>query len=241
MQQQISDKSHKFHREIIALASKAPLDGLEIKCTPIQRLSSTEKHDIFSLFKTTYPDWTHEHIFKQFISATNHYTYSLSINNKLIASRQIHIIENSQLSPSWPQELISSLLINQFAIGSRAIVHPDYRNSGIGTLLVKHINGDVFNNHNVDTILGSSTKLGAISLYMRLGAKIWLNDIYKLPYMNNAQEKIKIFEHLLRTNELKTIRLDRPIRYLYQKHDLPAYPGQLVWPNQNKMQPNDYS
>jgi len=45
------------------------------------------------------------------------------------------------------------------------MVHPDYHNTGIGTFLINKINHDVFTRQRSEIILGSSTSIGAISLY----------------------------------------------------------------------------
>ena len=170
--------------------------------------------------------WMTRYVYRIHLSTACITTTDLSVRDR-------YIIEDISTAPSWITEIMDADFRGYIAVGSRAMVHPDYRNAGIGTFLINKINHDVFTQQKSDIILGSSTSIGAISLYLRLGAEIWTQDVNRLPFRNNAQQKTQILEHLLSNKLLRDLRLQQPIRYIYQHNRLDCLEN-LTWSSQNQ-------
>lgn len=172
----------------------------------VESLSLDERKELLSLLNTSYPFWGLDKIFQNYPSYESLYILRLRDNKGiLIGSRQILIVKNYKLAPSWAKEIAKTLSVQYFAVSSRAIVHPNFRGQGIGTKLIQKLNQKIFSEHNIEVIFGSSTSLSAIALYQRLGAKIWKGDINKINGSTTAK------------NNPSHIRMLTPIRYLYYK------------------------
>lgn len=232
MQQPTIENVPENQKEIIALVCKESCRRIELKRTPARQLFLQDFLAIHSLFRTTYPDWQPEDIFEKYTVPRNQYVYRLFSDKKLIATRQIFIVDNKNSGPAWASDIAGAMTTGRFAIGSRALVHPDFRSSGIGTLLFNMSNHDIFSNRKLTMILGSSTSIGAISLHLRLGAKIWANDIDNLPCRNNSRQKAEILDQLLKSHGLRKMCLQHPLRYIYCRHVLPDGLEKRLWSNQ---------
>ena len=177
-----------------------------------------EKQELLSLLNTSYPHWEIDNVFEDYPSYKQLYVFSIRCNDKLIASRQFLILDTNTGMPSWVMEMRNILSIRNIAIGSRAIVHPDFRKQGLGSKMVQLVNNEIFSKHSVDTIFGSSTSIAAIALYLRLGAKLFKHDanklnIDKVPEMNHIT-----YDKMFTQNKLPRLRLQKPIRYVYNKN-----------------------
>jgi GNAT superfamily N-acetyltransferase len=202
---------------------------LRLDCIFCDELSLKERREIAVLLNSSYNEWGIEDVFEKYPTPHQLYVYRLFSDNTLVASRQILLVAQPNMAPFWAQELAASLNLHKFAISSRAIVHPDFQNKGLGTALIKHINRDIYQSHNITTILGSSTRLGAIALYQRLGVKIWREDIEALPFKNPTPEKYPLFCQMLSNHSLRRIRFHNPIRYVYHQHVFPAHWNNYLW------------
>ena len=127
-------------------------------------LSLPERRDLINLLNTSYSHWGIDQVFEHYPCTKQLYVFRLWTDNQLIASRQILLVDSYEAAPEWSVEMAHALSIHHFAIGSRAIVHPNYRNQGLGHMLVRKINQTVFSTQNISAILGSSTSIGALSL-----------------------------------------------------------------------------
>jgi hypothetical protein len=190
----------------------------DIKCAV--SLSDEEKMELLALLKTSYPHFSLDQVFNHYPCKENLYVYRMRLNNTLVASRQFLIIDESSESPSWVRNMNEVFQYQRFAIGSRAIVHPILRGFGLGSKLVKNVNKEIFDNHNIEIIYGSSTNLSAITLYLRLGAKLWKGDTISLfPETVSPASRTALYNQQTR----KTIthkRLASPVRYYYQNNSI---------------------
>ncbi|MCW9032471.1 MAG: GNAT family N-acetyltransferase [Gammaproteobacteria bacterium] len=183
-----------------------------------QSLSIVEKEELLSLLNTSYPHWNIENIFDRYPDYEQLYIYRMRFNETLIASRQLLLVNNLITSPIWAKEMAHSLSINNFAIGSRVIVHPDFRKNGLGTHLVEHVNHEAYSRFEVEGILGSSTSLAAISLYLRLGAKLWKDDIQNISSDHTMNINNASLYNILNKNNLSRTRMSFPLRYIYSSN-----------------------
>lgn len=161
------------------------------------------------------------------------YIYRVFYGECLIASRQIQIINNRDLVtvPNWVRRMAFALSVDAFAIGSRAIVHPDYRKLGIGASLINVANQDIFTNHNVPTIFGYTTSLGALSLHLQLGAGVWRKNIENLPVTASPDRKYGILQQLLSVKQFRQLPFKYEIRYVYRKNPIPKDWSCYLWYN----------
>ena len=178
-------------------------------------LSLSERQELLSLLNTSYPDWGVDKVFEDYPCHKDLRVFRLRVNDMLIASRQVLIVENPANAPLWALEIADALSTDHFAIGSRAIVHPAFRGQGLGTKLVHQVNHEAYTRHGVEMIFGSSTSIAAIKLYLRLGAKLWKNDTYKL-YTDNSAANITALKNLFTQNNKSLARMQTPVRYVYQ-------------------------
>jgi len=206
--------------------------GLRMECTAADKLSDRAKRELMALLNTSYADWSMEELFDSYPSQRHLYVYRLYSRARVVASRQVLVVKQNHLAPAWAKQLSHTLNIETYAIGSRAIVHPDYRNQGIGSRMVSSINERVFVDHDLDVMLGSSTSLGAIALYLRMGANLWREDIDSLPFKNEVEQKEAIFVQLLKNPELRLVRFNQPLRYLYHRDVFPSSWVDYLWSNE---------
>ena len=181
-----------------------------------ESLTLPERYELLSLLNTSYPDWGIDEIFENYPCYQQLYILRLYARDILVASRQVLIVESLSQAPNWAQEIAGAMKIQRFAIGSRAIVHPDFRGQGLGTRLVQQLNKEVYLNNSIETVFGSSTSPRAIELYLRLGAKLWNKDLSK-----PDSEKTTAFESITLSkqfaqNKTSTVRMQKPLRYVYQ-------------------------
>lgn len=206
--------------------------GLKLGCVSAEKLPYKDRRELVALLKTSYADWGMEELFAACPSRRNLYVFRLFSGKRVVASRQVLLVRQNRLAPLWAQEIAHTLGINNYAVGSRAIVHPDYRDQGIGSRMVSSINERIFMDNQLDVMLGSSTSLGAIALYLRMGANIWRGDIDNLPFNNGVEQKHTIFAELLNHKEFRLTRFNQPIRYLYHKEAVSHAWYDYLWTNQ---------
>jgi hypothetical protein len=132
------------HKNIISLFSKDSYDELELKCTPATQLSAEDSRQIDILFKATYNDCRPEDRQGEQLCLQNTFVYRLYNNDRLIGTRKTSIIEDAHSAPPWINEITNLDFRGYIAVGNRAMKHPDYHNTGIGTFLINKINHDVF-------------------------------------------------------------------------------------------------
>lgn len=180
-------------------------------------LTLSERRELHALLTSSYPDMRIDEIFEDYPCTKQLYVFRLWIDDVLVASRQILIVDSIDNAPAWSVKMADILSIKRFAIGSRAIVHADFRNQGLGSELIQRVNNETYKRHKLDTILGSSTSLTAISLYLRLGARLWrhannrphLHDTvmhYEMTYGKNFNHRSKHYA-----------RMQYPLHYLYHR------------------------
>jgi len=181
-----------------------------------ESLSAGEKSELLTLLNTSYPHFGYNHIFDNYPCYKHLYVFRLRLNNTLVASRQLLIVDELYKSPAWAIEMNDVLQTQRFAIGSRAIVHPFLRGQGLGSKLVQMVNQEAYSNHGVEAIFGSSTNMGAISLYLQRGAKLWKDDIQKLnPDQTSLANNIHL-EILFKKINNPQARMSSPLRYVYR-------------------------
>lgn len=199
--------------------SKSRIDISKLTIPDFKRaeyLSAVEKAELLTLLNTSYPHFGYNHIFDNYPCYKQLYVFRLRLNNTLVASRQLLIVDELYKSPAWAIEMNDLLQAQRFAIGSRAIVHPFLRRQGLGAKLVQTVNQEAYSNHGVEAIFGSSTNMGAIALYLQRGAKLWKDDINKLraddiTLVNNGNLEI-LFNKRKKSQE----KMSSPLRYVYR-------------------------
>lgn len=185
-----------------------------------EQFNIDERTELLSLLKSSYNNYALADIFDIYPSYQHHYVLRMRINNTLIASRQFVIVNDPDNAPGWTWDICHALKINHFAIGSRAIVHPYLRSKGLGTNLVKKGNHEIFSQHGVSTILGSSTNFSAVALYIQQGAELWADDINKLYQELPPSWQHQPVESMLANRHIFTNRLTKPVRYFYRQHTM---------------------
>ena len=165
-------------------------------------------------------------VFEDYPYYKNLYIFRLWIDTVLVASRQILIVDSVDRAPIWSKEMVCALSIKRFAIGSRAIVHPDFRNQGLGSYLVRQVNYDTYTKHDLETVFGSSTSIAAIFLYLRLGARLWEGDINSQCLHDTDTQDAETRSRSFFNNRERYSRMGHPMRYVYQRNTKNA-----IWDN----------
>lgn len=139
-------------------------------------------------------------------------------NNILIAARQIRIILNSdtQHTPQWSARMARKMSLGRYAIGSQLIVHPLHRNVGIGSMLISVSNQEVFVKHKISAILGFTSNLNTLALYLSLGVGVWRESIENLPIDAPATAKYGILQQLISVKQFRKMPFNYPIYYVYE-------------------------
>jgi GNAT superfamily N-acetyltransferase len=181
-----------------------------------ESLTLPERYELLSLLNTSYPDMVINNIFEEYISYQQLYILRFYNKHKLVASRQVLIVDDISRAPHWAQEMAEVMKIKRFAIGSRAIVHPGYRGRGVGTELVRQLNHEVYSNNNIQTVFGSSTSPSAIRLYIRLGAKLWNKEHRRLNSEETAHAELATINRLSLESNTANFRMELPLYYVYQ-------------------------
>lgn len=194
-----------------------------------ESLTLPERRELINLLNTSYGNWGINKVFEQYPCTQQLYVFRLWTNNTLIASRQIMIVDYHESAPEWSLEMARALAIQRFAIGSRAIVHPNFRNQGLGRTLVHKVNQEAFSTHKVDTILGSSTSIGALSLYLRQGIRLWNDDVDdSLLYNLYTYSGTNTSDTNKKNRDTK--RLSQPVRYVYHRPEIQNFNNEYLWP-----------
>ncbi len=179
--------------------------------------TDNEKTELLALLNKSYPHFTIENIFNNYSCFDQLYVYRMYLNKTLVASRQFLLLDEFSDAPAWALEMNNLLQAKNYAIGSRAIVHPSLRGQGLGKFLVKKINKELFSSYKANIILGQSTNLTAISLYLQHGANLWKGDISDLSTYQKSIINNKMLSLFHKQSNLSQTRLKNPIRYYYQK------------------------
>ena len=188
----------------------------------VSSLSKNEKNDLFKLLTSHYKKMQFDEIFERYEQQDYLYVIQVRQQNKLVASRQLYYVPFVKLAPKWAQKINQKLPYSQFVIGSRAIVAKKYQGCGLGQKLIKQGNNFAFNQLKVPAVLGSSTSLKAIKLYLKLGVNIWQPSFESLPSSITSECQSTVFENLISASSFINARLAKPIRYIYFK-DKPPY------------------
>gem|GEM_PF-5738020 len=193
-------------------------------------LTLHEKRELLSLLNSSYPDLRMNRIFEAYPCTKQLYVFRLWIDDVLIASRQMLVTNSFGNAPMWAEEMAYALSIKRFAIGSRAIVHADFRNRGLGRELVRWVNHQTYTRHGLDTIFGSSTSIAAIALYLRLGARLWNHDINKL-HLRDAITLHEAVRGKLPSNNHRErhLRMRYPLHYVYHRHAVNSAWDNYLW------------
>lgn len=183
-------------------------------------ISLKHKSSLLNLLNRHYKTLTLNDLFEHNEHLENLYILEFKYNNQIIAARQIYFVPFIKMAPQWAQDIAKHFNIKRFAIGSRAIVHPDFQNLQLGRRLIRKGNQYAFNHFKVNCILGSSTSIGAMALYMKLGAYMYKPSLSSLP-LKPKKRVLPLFKRLTSSREFKLLRLDVPLKYIYFNVPIP--------------------
>lgn len=206
------------------------LQAIDFTITRAKEITIKQKQDLLTLLNSHYKTMTLNDVFGDQEYLENLFVLQFTHNNKVIASRQIYFVPFIKMAPLWAQNIARQANIKHFAIGSRAIVDPNYQNLQLGRRLIEKGNQYAFDTLKVEHVFGSSTSIGAMSLYLRLGAYMWKPSL-SASLSKSKNQAVSFFKYLTTTKEYRLLRLDKPISYIYFNKVFDAHLRPLLYQN----------